>query len=149
MTDPRRAITVRLTQVLTAGVLLCVFPAWAAADPLTTWDGVYQEDQAERGAVLYSGMCARCHGPQLGGIDAAPALTGGTFAANWSGVSLADMLERIRVSMPQNNPGVLSRQQVADLLAFLLDANGFPAGKRELPRQRGFLQQIMYQATKP
>jgi len=120
-----------------------------AQSPTTTWDGVYSREQARRGGALYMAMCAQCHGPQLGGIDAAPALTGGAFASNWSGVSLADMLDRIRVSMPQNDPGTLSRRQVADILSFLLQANGFPAGERELPRQRGFLQGVIYEARRP
>lgn len=120
-----------------------------AQSSATTWDGVYSREQAGRGGALYMALCAQCHGPQLGGIDAAPALTGGAFASNWSGVSLADMLDRIRVSMPQNDPGSLSRQQTADILSFLLEANGFPAGERELPRQRGFLQAIIYEARQP
>jgi quinoprotein glucose dehydrogenase len=116
--------------------------------PRTTWDGVYTAAQAERGAALYQQECTTCHGPQLGGIDAAPALVGGGFASNWNGILLSAMVERIRVSMPQSSPGKLSRKQVADVLAYILKANGFPAGEMELPRQTGLLQGIIYQARK-
>jgi len=128
-----------------------VLPVAAAAQApsRSTWDGVYSAEQAARGSELYMGTCAQCHGPQLGGIDAAPALTGGGFASNWNGVTLGDMVERIRISMPQNAPGSLSRQQVADVLAYMLRANGFPPGPKELPRQTAFLKQIAYQAYKP
>lgn len=114
----------------------------------TTWDGVYTEAQAQRGGALYQQECTSCHGPQLGGIDAAPALVGGGFASNWNGVLLSDMVERIRVSMPQSSPGKLSRRQVVDVLSYILKRNGFPAGKMELPRQNGLLRGIVYQARR-
>lgn len=121
----------------------------AQAPSRSTWDGIYSGEQAARGAELYMGACAQCHGPQMGGIDAAPALTGGAFASNWNGVLLSDMVERIRVSMPQNSPGTLSRQQVADVLSYILRANGFPPGEKALPRQTAFLKQIAYEAYRP
>lgn len=114
----------------------------------SVWDGVYTEEQAARGAALYDQQCASCHGAMLGGMDAAPPLTGGTFAANWNGVNLYDMLQRIRVSMPMDDPGGMSRQQVADVLAYMLSVNRFPAGDRELPRQSGPLRLILFQAAK-
>ena len=67
----------------------------AQAPARTTWDGVFTAEQANRGAQIYQGMCASCHGPQLGGIDAAPALNGGSFYANWNGVTLAEMADRV------------------------------------------------------
>jgi len=109
---------------------------------------VYSTEQAQRGGALYQQECTACHGPQLGGIDAAPALVGGGFASNWNGVLLSAMVERIRVSMPQSSPGKLSRRQVADVLAYILERNGFPPGERDLPRQTGLLQGIVYKAQK-
>lgn len=102
--------------------------------------------QAERGAAVYVAACAQCHGPDMTGIDAAPPLVGGRFAANWNGVALGDMVERIRISMPQNDPGSLGRAQVVDVTAYLLQQNGFPAGAKELPRQSGMLNTIAYEA---
>ena len=93
--------------------------------------------------------CSQCHGPDMSGIDAAPPLTGGRFASNWNGVTLGDMVERIRISMPQNNPGSLSRTQISDVMAYILQQNGFPAGAKELPRQTAFLKLIAYEAYKP
>ena len=52
----------------------------------------------------------------------APGLTGGEFTSNWNDLSLGDLFERMRISMPQNAPGSLSRQQNADILAFVLQA---------------------------
>jgi hypothetical protein len=51
--------------------------------------------------------------------------------------------------MPQNAPGKLNRQQNADILAFVLSASKFPAGKTELSRQTEFLKEIRFEAVKP
>jgi len=114
----------------------------------TTWDGVFTAEQAGRGAVIYEGMCASCHGPQMGGIDAAPGLDGGAFYANWHGISVGDMANRVKVSMPANAPGLMNRQQVADVLAYIFSRNGMPAGEQELPRQIAYLKAIEFRAQR-
>ena len=63
-----------------------------------------------------------------------PPLRGAQFVANWTGLTLSDLFTRNRVSMPQEAPGSLSRQQNADILAYILSQNGYPAGQTELPR---------------
>src|SRR4249919_1036204 len=107
----------------------------AAQAPKSQWDGVYTADQAKRGEPLYAQYCASCHGPDLSGGEMAPGLTGGEFASNWNDLSLGDLFERIRVSMPQNSTGSLSRQQNADILAYILSKASVPAGSTELPTQ--------------
>lgn len=129
--------------------LVAALPAQQDAPTRTVWDGVYTAAQARRGEAQYGQDCSVCHGQLLGGVDAAPALAGGAFLAKWSGVTLADMVERIKVSMPLNEPGRLSRQQTADVLAYILSFNQFPAGEAELPRQAGVLRQVMFQAARP
>ena len=114
----------------------------------TVWDGVYTEEQAKRGAALYGERCVHCHGPTLGGIDAAAALTGPTFNGNWNGVPLDQMLERVRSTMPVDKPASLSRQQTADVLAYVFSVNKFPAGQTELPRQAEMLTLIQFKANK-
>ena len=116
---------------------------------LSVWDGVYTDEQAKRGTPLYSQFCASCHGPDLTGGEMAPALVGGDFSSNWNGLPLGDLFERMRTSMPQNDPGGLSRQQNADILAYMLSSNKFPAGKTELPSETGALKQIRFEAVKP
>jgi len=110
---------------------------------------VYTEAQAERGKALYMEKCVQCHGPELmgGGAGAGP-LQGATFGGNWNGVPLGDMLERLRQSMPLDKPATLSRQQCADLLAFIFSVNKFPPGKTELSRQTEILNTITFKATK-
>ena len=141
---------------MTRGIFLAVV-LWAGAvvsapraqEPKTVWDGVYTEDQAKRGQALYMERCVHCHGTNLAGaVDGAASLTGTTFYGNWNGVSLDLMLDRVRTTMPVDKPASLSRQQTADLLAFVFSANKFPAGKTELPRQAEMLSLIQFKATR-
>jgi S-disulfanyl-L-cysteine oxidoreductase SoxD len=123
-------------------LLLLAATAALAQTTRSVWDGVYTEDQAKRGAVVYAKECASCHGADLNGGESAPPLVGGTFLSNWNTLTVGDLFERIRESMPQDNPGRLSRQQDADVLAFMLQANEFPAGKTELDKQTEVLKLI-------
>jgi mono/diheme cytochrome c family protein len=113
------------------------------------WDGVYTEEQAKRGAPLYSQHCASCHGPELMGGEMAPPLASGDFLSGWDGLTMGDLFERTRISMPQNAPGSLSGQQNADILSFVLSANHFPAGQTELSNQGMVLKTIKFESKKP
>jgi len=126
-----------------AGALL-----WAQAER-SVWDGVYTPEQATRGREVYGRECASCHGAELGGGESAPPLAGTAFLSNWDGLTVGDLFERVRVSMPLNNPGHLSRQENADVLACVLQANRFPAGKEELDKHAEVLKQIKLLANPP
>jgi mono/diheme cytochrome c family protein len=121
------------------GAIGAFFGALRAQEPSASersvWDGVYTEEQAKRGEALYEKQCSACHGDKLAGRESAPPLTGGAFLSNWNGLTLGDLFERIRRTMPQTSPGKLTRQQNADILAYVLSFNKFPAGKTELYRQ--------------
>jgi mono/diheme cytochrome c family protein len=119
------------------------------AESRSVWDGVYTEDQAKRGEAIYRKECAACHGAMLTGGESAPPLTGGPFLANWNGLTMGDLFDRIRKTMPQTNPGRLTRQQDADILAFMLSVNKFPSGKTELYRQSEMLKEIRFESAKP
>ena len=115
----------------------------------SVWDGVYTKEQAKRGEALYLQECSSCHGAELTGNDEATPLAGPAFLANWDGLTVGDLFERVRRSMPPNKPGQLSRQQIVDVLSHVLSANSFPAGKTELEPKPEMLKQIRIEATKP
>lgn len=115
----------------------------------SVWQGVYTDEQAKRGQALYATHCVKCHLASLGGAEAAPPLVGGTFAATWEGTALADLFERMRSSMPEETPGSLSRQQNADLLAYMLKVGGFPAGPTPLSAEAPALAEIRYDTYRP
>lgn len=93
----------------------------------------YTAAQAKRGAALYAGACALCHGETVDGGEFGPALKGPAHAAYWNGRTLKDMLEHMKLTMPPTQPGLLGDQGFADVLAFLLEANGAAPGKKEIP----------------
>jgi mono/diheme cytochrome c family protein len=119
------------------------------SDTRSVWDGVYTEQQAQRGESLYRANCASCHGDTLKGAGETPPLSGGPFTANWNGLTLGDLFERIRRTMPQDKPGQLNRHSKADILAYVLKVNKFPTGKTELEHQTEFLREIRFDAAKP
>jgi mono/diheme cytochrome c family protein len=118
----------------------------AAQTSRSVWDGVYTKEQATRGA-LTSGLCTQCHGDSFQG-DPAPPLTGPDFLAKWDGSSVGDLFELIRQTMPDDDPGALTREQYADLLAYIFSLNKFPAGTIELATNAEPLKQIRFEATK-
>ena len=135
-----------VTALLVAGTAGVAWSGGAAAQGRTVWDGVYTADQARRGAEAYAQACAECHGADLGGGDMAPGLAGVEFVYNWHGFSARDLFERLRVSMPPDRPNRVSRQDKADILAFMLEANGMPAGDAELASRAGPLGAIQFLA---
>jgi mono/diheme cytochrome c family protein len=146
------------TKIVAAAILVlsavAVFhPTLRAQQPdkasRSVWDGAFTKEQAKRGEGLYAQHCSTCHGPDLSGNDEAAPLTGSAFLANWDGLTVGDLTERVRVSMPPNNLGRLNRQQIVDILSYVLTVNNFPAGKTELDPRAELLKQIRIEATKP
>ncbi len=115
----------------------------------SVWEGIFSPEQAARGEAQYVQRCAACHGATLGGTGEAPGLTGGEFVSHYDQLTVADLFDRVRTTMPQNDPGTLSRDQYADVVAFLLKSNGFPAGAAPLDRRSEVLATIGIQAQKP
>jgi mono/diheme cytochrome c family protein len=143
-----------MTRKLAITAIFCLigavgFGSVSAQKSKSQWDGVYTADQGKRGEATYQDKCASCHGPDLSGGEMAPALTGGDFAANWNDLSLGDLFERMRISMPQNNPGSLSRAENADVLAYMLARGGYPTGSTELSSKTEELNEIKFLANKP
>ena len=125
-----------------AVVLLSVFALAQDAPPRSVWDAVYTEDQAKRGQALYNQHCMACHGDSLSGGEQAPPLAGGEFLSNWNGLTVGDLFERIRTSMPLNNPQSLNRDTNALILTYILSVNRFPAGPAELSSRTEVLKLI-------
>ena len=95
-------------------------------------DGVYNSEQAARGKREYTQQCATCHATNLRGGEMAPSLVGQTFISGWSGQTLWSLVDFINATMPQDAPGKLKPEGLNDVLAFILEANEYPAGSDEL-----------------
>lgn len=116
---------------------------WAQSAP-SVLDGVYTDAQAAKGADQFAQQCAACHGSGLSGNGEAPALVGAEFISDWAGLSLGELFERIRTTMPQDNPAKLSRDQYAVILAYILKANGYPAGQKDMDSRTEYLKAIAF-----
>jgi S-disulfanyl-L-cysteine oxidoreductase SoxD len=133
--------------IVACGLFIALEVVTAQA-PRSLWDGIYTQEQAKRGEAAYVEKCARCHGAQLIGGDMNPPLVGPEFLSLWNTKTVGDLFDRIRTTMPQDKPGSVTRQQDADIVAYLLNENKFPAGKTELESQTELLKQIQFDAFK-
>jgi mono/diheme cytochrome c family protein len=136
-----------------AVVLVWLLPIHVMADeaagPRSIWSGTYTTAQASRGAEVYPGPCGRCHGRRLDGAPDDPdmfptrPIAGAKFLREWDGRSLAALLEYLRATMPENNPGYLSDREYVDLIAHMLARSGVPAGRSELEPDPAMLSAIL------
>jgi hypothetical protein len=78
-----------------------------------------------------------------------PPLAGDEFKSNWDGRPLGDLFETMRASMPADHPGKLNGDQNADVLAYMLKQNGFPAGSTAMKGDAIALKSVRFDAAKP
>jgi mono/diheme cytochrome c family protein len=113
-------------------------------------DGVYTKAQASQGKTAYTEKCASCHGNMDSATpDMAPLLNDFTFQETWKERSVGQFFERIRRTMPQNEPGTLSPQMTAEIVAYILSMNRLPAGDAALSSDAEALREIRLDAVDP
>ena len=143
---------IKITQVcVVAAMLVSLSPGTLVVRPAsaqrsveggtvkTVWDGVYTAAQAARGQSVYNtsgavprSACSDCHSEDLTGARG-PALAGAPFMDSWSEDNLSSLFTMIKTDMPRNDRGTLSDTQYLDIVAYIFQVNGFPAGTEELP----------------
>jgi len=131
----RRGLGVTLVVVLAvSSVRASTGQTAAAPGAQTTRDKVYSKEQAARGGKLYVATCRSCHDPGhlAEGKKPGPELTGDKFLTKWSGHKLGELHTNILTTMPNDGSAFLDDDQTADILAYLLQANGFPDGASAL-----------------
>lgn len=109
----------------------------ARQDGVITLDaGAYTAEQATRGKAHYQAFCAPCHVGDLSGTLAAdtgaPPLRGAPFVASLQRKGVAGVFTYVKTTMPADDPASLEDGWYLDILAYVFQANGFPAGPREL-----------------
>ena len=125
--------------------LLALFAQEAAAQKDTSMtraasSGVYTAEQAKVGEEAYAGMCTGCHTPA--------SHMGDVFASAWSGRPVSELYGFIRAAMPKTDPGSLTADEYAAIVAYILKLNGMPAGKRPLPADSAALDRIVIDLKK-
>jgi len=124
-----------------AAILIAAPREVAGQARITTKTGVYNLPQATRGKDVYVIYCKSCHTPE--------SHTSKVFQATWNGKKLWDMFAFVRERMPKNEPGSLSDEEYADVLAYLLRLNQMPVGKTELPSDSTKLSSIRFETKAP
>jgi len=136
-----------LASVIVLGVLCSRLFGQDYAWP-SVWDGVYTPSQASRGEAAYRANCASCHGAKLEGQGRVPALTGRDFAWDWDLMGVDNLFEKMLFTMPLDRQGQLSPAREAEILAYILKFNRYPAGSRELPADAEQLRVVLFEADK-
>ena len=95
---------------------------------------LYTKAQAQQGRAVFEQHCAVCHGRHLEG-RVGPALKGERFASVKAGFTIQEIFDFLSVEMPAYAPGSLTGRQYLEITAFLLQQNGYPAGKTALTAQ--------------
>ena len=131
-----------LKSALAAALIASVAQAQDSDAIFSVWDGQYTAAQAERGKATFDRSCSRCHNSNLSGSDRGPALVGEEFLDGWLNGSLEALFSFIRDSMPENNASTVTDERKADVLAYILESNGFPTGTSELPPDTARLEMV-------
>ena len=117
--------------------------AVGAPDAEVASAGFFTEEQATRGEVVFNDRCAPCHGEDLMGTGFAPPLTDEMFMGHWVDRNVGELFVQLKETMPADSPASLSDDVYADLVAFLLRANGHPVGQQPLSTDPVELEQIV------
>ena len=125
---------ISFVSILVSLAMLVALPA--LADPRTLNDGVYTEDQADTGEVLYTQHCLLCHDQKY----FRPVLK------RWEGQPIGVLFTVMSTSMPESNPGFLSEKEYVDILAYILSLSRYAPGDTELDYQDGALNELMVEA---
>jgi mono/diheme cytochrome c family protein len=94
-------------------------PAKAATPAAST-----ATEQIAAGVEVYTARCQRCHSEKLAG-GAGPPLRGDDFVAQWDGKPLRALYGRILMTMPYDDPGSLTPEQVLSLVSYIASENHF------------------------
>jgi S-disulfanyl-L-cysteine oxidoreductase SoxD len=118
-----------------AATTAAILQARQAPGAMSVWDGVFTAQQAARGQTQFMAHCAECHMANLSGGEG-PALVGDRFWTTWQESTVAALFDRISKNMPFDDDGRLAgslpKQTYIDVVAHILNSNGFPAGQAEL-----------------
>ena len=97
-------------------------------------DGVFTSSQASRGRQQFRQTCMSCHS-----VDEH---TGQKFGAKWQGTTVGDLFDLVSTTMPQGDPGRLTPEEYASILAFFLSESGYKEGGKDLPSDLETLKMI-------
>ncbi|HLH43092.1 MAG TPA: PQQ-binding-like beta-propeller repeat protein [Bryobacteraceae bacterium] len=127
--------------------ILCSFAKLQAQPPagagrVPPGEALFTSAQAVAGKAAYQRNCANCHGASVDDSDSAPPLRGSAFLAKHAGKPAADLFTYVSTKMPLGNPGSLSGAEYAQIIAYVLQQNGYATGRREFASEAAALASV-------
>lgn len=102
----------------------------------TTNDAIYTKAQADGARAQFDKICADCH-PFTVAAKKKPKdkpLGDEPFFEEWSGRPLTELITLIALTMPNDGSVAVTEKEATDLVAYMLQQNGFAAGSTALTR---------------
>jgi len=102
----------------------------------TTNDGVYTKEQADGAKAQYDKICAECH-PFTVAAKKKPKdkpLGEDPFFEEWTGRPLSELVTLIHLTMPDDGSADVSEDDATNLVAYVLQQNGFAPGSAPLSK---------------
>ena len=107
----------------------------AQTEGRTIRDGVFSPAQAERGAQVFGTICTNCH-------EITEFTGAGAYLEDVEGKPLWETFDFISTKMPDDDPGSLSLDEYAAVLAYIFSVYGLPSGDAELAVDQESLEAI-------
>lgn len=100
-------------------------------------DGVYTKAQADGAKKQFDKICADCHPFTVAAKKKPKDLPLGDepFFESWTGRPVSEMITLIALTMPNDGSATLTDAEATDLVAYILQQNGYPAGSKPLTKQ--------------
>lgn len=114
---PTRVLRVSVVIALLSSALAACAPTTATPAPAQR---TFTDSQATRGLGWFDATCLSCH--------LVHEVSSAEFKFRWGGRSALDLYDRISTTMPEDAPGTLSRRAYTDIVSYLMQINGLPAG---------------------
>jgi cytochrome c5 len=111
--------------------------AQASTVQKTSNDAIYTKAQADGAKKQFDTLCADCHPFTVAAKKKPKDLPLGDepFFENWTGRPLKELVSLIALTMPNDGSAVVSDEEAVDLVAYILQQNGFPAGSEKLTKE--------------
>lgn len=96
----------------------------------------FTAEQATRGEAVFRSTCGNCHSTSQ--------FIGPSFDVVWADRPVFEFFDQLRSTMPLDNPGGLSREEYAGVIAYILKLNEHPAGDVPLPHDDAGLKLVKF-----
>ncbi len=128
-----------LAVAVTLGLLwAAALSATSSSSQATTNDGIYSKAQADAAKAQFDKLCASCHAFTVAEKKKPEDLPLGDepFIKAWEGKPVMELASLIEFTMPNDGSAIVTGEEALNLVAYILQRNGYPAGDAPLTKDR-------------